>query len=682
MLKNISILLTILMFTLSSHLFAEEEYTPPPKLPAYKTPQERMKAGVRLLDYRSSHIELYRITQPPSVQVRAVAEFEPASILLLTYFPGYYDNVYKGIITSTIDSVKIYFFYNSSSMKNAIINRMKSWGISDTKINSNTVFVYTGVDSVWMRDSGPNPIVSSDNKYGIVDFRYYSDRYYDDKIPTELANLLSLNVFRPSMDYEGGNFMTNGQGLCMATRGSIWENLPLRDRDVQKILSNYMGCQKIVFLKPLAGEGTTHIDMFAKFTSEDTILLGKYDFSQDCINYDILEENYNILLNTTTTDGRPLNIIRIPMPDNSDGVWRTYTNSLLINKIALVPVYSQHRRYEAEALNAYKTALGSEWQIVPIDSEEIIPDGGAIHCITMTVPDFSLVKFQNDPDLLCGNSTNCNPTGCGTITSEGECDGDVVLWCENNTPYYYDCASPCNMVPRGYPCEKRCEYNNQQRYFDCISSYQCLECVDECQMGEKGCIDSNTQWICAGDIDNDGCNEKRSISCNKGEICNNGECVAICTPLCTGKECGDDGCGGSCGSCKENEFCGSDYKCHPNIADAGSDAPVVDIIINDSGSDIVTIEDSYQREDVISDTEITDAGRDTGSTDIAVSDTKDAEIVDTTPIKDVSMDITNNDINLSDQMNIDTLKLDTYIEEGQEETSSESTSGCSCAFID
>ena len=29
----------------------------------------------------------------------------------------------------------------------------------------------------------------------------------------------------------------------------------------------------------------------------------------------------------------------------------------------------------------------------------------------------------------------------------------------------------------------------------------------------------------------------------------------VCTPACQGKECGDDGCGGSCGSCKDTDVC-------------------------------------------------------------------------------------------------------------------------------
>ena len=38
-------------------------------------------------------------------------------------------------------------------------------------------------------------------------------------------------------------------------------------------------------------------------------------------------------------------------------------------------------------------------------------------------------------------------------------------------------------------------------------------------------------------------------SCSAGWSCVDGSCEEGCTPSCIGKECGDDGCGGSCGSC-------------------------------------------------------------------------------------------------------------------------------------
>lgn len=38
-------------------------------------------------------------------------------------------------------------------------------------------------------------------------------------------------------------------------------------------------------------------------------------------------------------------------------------------------------------------------------------------------------------------------------------------------------------------------------------------------------------------------------TCPSGLTCNNGTCGTACVPSCAGKTCGDDGCGGSCGTC-------------------------------------------------------------------------------------------------------------------------------------
>ncbi|MFO0748526.1 MAG: IPT/TIG domain-containing protein [Myxococcota bacterium] len=43
--------------------------------------------------------------------------------------------------------------------------------------------------------------------------------------------------------------------------------------------------------------------------------------------------------------------------------------------------------------------------------------------------------------------------------------------------------------------------------------------------------------------------------------CYQGACVT-CAPNCLSKQCGDDGCGGSCGSCGTDSECGGDFFCH------------------------------------------------------------------------------------------------------------------------
>ena len=48
--------------------------------------------------------------------------------------------------------------------------------------------------------------------------------------------------------------------------------------------------------------------------------------------------------------------------------------------------------------------------------------------------------------------------------------------------------------------------------------------------------------------------------CGGTGTCNGGVCVA-CTPDCAGKQCGDDGCGSSCGTCASSEVCQSNRTC-------------------------------------------------------------------------------------------------------------------------
>jgi hypothetical protein len=59
------------------------------------------------------------------------------------------------------------------------------------------------------------------------------------------------------------------------------------------------------------------------------------------------------------------------------------------------------------------------------------------------------------------------------------------------------------------------------------------------------------------DTDGDGCVEwSQPEACPAGQSCLDGRCTA-CTPNCADRECGDNGCGGSCGTCPGNLFCDS-----------------------------------------------------------------------------------------------------------------------------
>ena len=85
----------------------------------------------------------------------------------------------------------------------------------------------------------------------------------------------------------------------------------------------------------------------------------------------------------------------------------------------------------------------------------------------------------------------------------------------------------------------------------------CLNCVDDCGIcefcGDGTCGATESSTSCCqdcGSICGDGV-------CNCGESSSScvSDCGSECTPSCTGKECGHDGCGGSCGSCSIIDQC-------------------------------------------------------------------------------------------------------------------------------
>ncbi len=75
-----------------------------------------------------------------------------------------------------------------------------------------------------------------------------------------------------------------------------------------------------------------------------------------------------------------------------------------------------------------------------------------------------------------------------------------------------------------------------------VASAPCVPACDGLACGDDGC-----GGLCG--------------TCPADRFCVAGACVT-CQPNCLSRQCGDDGCGGSCGSCGADQICGDDYFCH------------------------------------------------------------------------------------------------------------------------
>jgi hypothetical protein len=166
------------------------------------------------------------------------------------------------------------------------------------------------------------------------------------------------------------------------------------------------------------------------------------------------------------------------------------------------------------------------------------------------VPSTGVCRFIDDDTLKCGDADPC--TGTDTCHS-GKCQTSQPPVCPGDD-------NPCSaeFCKTGSGCVSEAVEDGTI----CGASANWY-----CDDGACGC-----HPLCNGKkCGSDGCGGTCG-TCGVGELCTEGQCV--CQPKCQGKTCGPDGCGGNCGTCAPNIACNDgNCACFPacNGKDCGAD---------------------------------------------------------------------------------------------------------------
>jgi agmatine/peptidylarginine deiminase len=250
-------------------------------------------------------------------------------------------------------------------------------------------FLAVPTDTGWVRDFGPIFVCEAAGVVHAVDAAYDKPgRDRDDAATRAIADLFRAATTATPLRWQGGNILSNGRGLLVTTTQSINANIECgHDLDaVTRFLGDRLGVRQIVVLEHLAGERTGHIDMYACFTSPDTILVGQYDESVDPQNAVVLDRNAARLAEVHTSRGK-LKVIRVPMPTNQDGVWRSFTNVVFANGILLVPTYPDVDLPGGERALAIYRRLLPDWKVFGVDVSTMSRHQGGLRCVTLYVPE-------------------------------------------------------------------------------------------------------------------------------------------------------------------------------------------------------------------------------------------------------------------------------------------------------
>lgn len=314
------------------------------------------------------------------------ADFEKQSAIVLgcnELFP-YHPRVLVDLCAALIDKIALIGIVADEEQRKQVITLLCDWGLPAHLLH----FVSLPVKGMWVRDYGPAFVRDREGAIKILDAEYLeADRPEDDKAPSELAALLRLPVSPVPLTCEGGNLLSNGQGLCLTTTALPARNAN-RGHDPQtvcNILGNYYGFRQVIVLKSLLSEPTGHIDMFASFVAPNVVVVGEYDPKVDPVNADILNENAKILSEGRTAFG-PLRVVRIPMPSNRGGLWKTFTNVIYANGTLIMPTYgAAELELQKEAIATFQRLL-PDWEVIGIDATTVIKQRGSLRCVSINIP--------------------------------------------------------------------------------------------------------------------------------------------------------------------------------------------------------------------------------------------------------------------------------------------------------
>ncbi len=272
--------------------------------------------------------------------------------------------------------------------------------LQDAGVDMSRVHFYIyPTNDAWCRDHGPAFLLNKQdpNKKAIVDWNYnaWGNKYppfdLDDVIPTKIGNALGLEVFHPGIIMEGGSVDFNGAGTVITSTACLLNpnrNPHLNQSQIEQYLMDYYGQEQVLWVdEGIVGDDTDgHIDDTVRFVNEDTVITVIEENRKD-ENYALLQHNLKQLKHMRLLNGKQLNIVEIPMPD--DVIWEdqrlpaSYANFYIANQQVIVPTYKCSK--DDEVLSSIQACFPGR-EVIGIDSTDIIWGLGSFHCLSQQEP--------------------------------------------------------------------------------------------------------------------------------------------------------------------------------------------------------------------------------------------------------------------------------------------------------
>jgi agmatine deiminase len=333
-------------------------------------------------------------SDPPLSPVRGMAEWEELQGVIITWTS--FQSILRQIVDYAQEEGLVYIICSDS---NSVKNYLQSGGVPLYNIK----YLITAFNSIWVRDYGPwTAYTNGYDTLNIIDWIYNRPRPLDDVTPLFFANYIGAPIYQTTtppynLTHTGGNLMVDGHGTAFSSKLILNENPTKTEAEIDEIMNKFLGVDRYIKMNTLPYDQIHHIDMHMKLLDEETLLVGQYP--PGVADGPQIEANLQYVLNNfQTCFGRPFKVVRIPMPPDQNGQYppsgqyRTYTNSMIVNKTVIIPTYEY--QYDTTAFRIYREAMPG-YNVVGINCNSIIGSLGAIHCIMKEVGVFNPVWISH-----------------------------------------------------------------------------------------------------------------------------------------------------------------------------------------------------------------------------------------------------------------------------------------------
>lgn len=313
--------------------------------------------------------------------LRQPAEFEPMEAVLIRYPLG----LPVELIAEMAEDTTVITIVQGISTQTQVQALYQVYGVN----LENCEYLIAPSDTYWTRDYGPW-FAFNDDGLSIVDFNYArGHRPNDNDIPHMFAKESSLPITTMPLSHEGGNYMTDGQGIAMST-DLVWStNTEYSHTEIEDIIKSYLGIETYHVVADVNGEYIRHIDCWGKFLAPTTILIREVPPTHP--QYDEIEGVVSYLKESTSCYETGYEIQRIYTPNNEP-----YTNSLILNHKVFVPMTGSE--WDDEAITSYETVMpGYEIHGFPAAPSRPWYSTDALHCRTKGIPDQGMLYINHTP---------------------------------------------------------------------------------------------------------------------------------------------------------------------------------------------------------------------------------------------------------------------------------------------